>query len=87
MTDREYTPYQKGVIRRYYQNRDAIQVQKLQELVGEIYLAEPGRKKTERLWERAVKMLRDLGCPAARVEYIERTRDLKELSDVVGQLF
>jgi len=87
MTDREYTPYQKGVIRRYYENRETIQVQKLQELVGELYLAEPGRKKTDRMWERAVTMLRALECPPARVDYIERTRDLAELSAIVGQLF
>ena len=38
MTER--TRYQEKVIRNFYQNRDAIAVQRLQELVSDLYLAE-----------------------------------------------
>lgn len=38
MTD--YTPYQQKIIKRYYDNQDSIQLQRLSELVGELYLAE-----------------------------------------------
>ena len=86
MTDRDYTPYQRGVIRRFYQNRDALSMQKLQDLVGELYLL-PNGKKADRAWERALTMLRSLGCPKARADYIERTRDLDDLSQAVSRLF
>src|SRR5437660_399277 len=49
MTD--YTPYQQKIIKRYYNNQDTIQRQRLAELVGELYLAEG--KKRERAWQAA----------------------------------
>ena len=49
MTD--YTPYQQKIIKRYYDNQDTIQRQRLAELVGELYLAEG--KKRKKLWEGA----------------------------------
>jgi len=39
-----YTRHQQGIIKRYYQNIDQIQLQKLSEMVTELYLAE-GKKK------------------------------------------
>jgi hypothetical protein len=86
MTDREYTPYQRGVIRRYYENRDAIRLETLQKLVSEIYLAAPG-KKADRLWERALGALAGLGCPPSRVELLDRRRDPAELAEAVRDLF
>ena len=38
--DREYSKYQQKVIKNYYDNREAISVQRLGELVTELYLAE-----------------------------------------------
>ena len=86
MTDREYTPHQRRMIRNFYQNRDALRVQHLQEWITELYLAGSG-KKADRLWERVLDALRALDCPAARVDYVERTRDLTELQAVVQDLF
>jgi hypothetical protein len=39
MAGKEYSKHQQNVIGRYYDNRDAIMLQKLQELVTELYLA------------------------------------------------
>lgn len=86
MTERDYTPYQKGVIRRYYRHRDELRLARLGELVTELYLLPPGRK-ADRAWERAAASLRELGCPAARVDYVASSRDLEELSRIVGELF
>ena len=36
----DYTPYQQRIIRRYYNNQDVIQKQKLAETVTELYLAD-----------------------------------------------
>ena len=48
----DFSPYQKKIIDRYYQNFDAIKHQQLSELASEIYLAE-GEKKKDRLWKRS----------------------------------
>ncbi len=40
MAKQEYSQYQKGVISGYYGNLDAIMLQKLSELVSELYVAE-----------------------------------------------
>ena len=42
-----YTKHQKNIIDNYYKNLDSIMLQKLQELVTELYLAESDSK-----WER-----------------------------------
>jgi hypothetical protein len=85
MEDREYTPYQKGVIRRYYQNIDTIKLARLEELLPEIYLAGDG-PKAGRLWSKAVTLLRQLGCPGLRVDYIEKSHDLEDLSEVLKEM-
>lgn len=48
MAQQDFTPYQQKIIKRYYNNIDSIQLQRLSELVGELYLAE-GKKK-QKLW-------------------------------------
>ena len=40
MAKREYSKFQQGVIRRYYENREQIDEGKLSELVTSLYLAE-----------------------------------------------
>jgi len=56
---RDYTRYQRKTIKRYYENRDTIALQKLGEVVSEIFLAEGMKRK--RLWDRAVRHLQALG--------------------------
>jgi len=51
--------YQKKVVDRYYEHRDDIMVNKLSELVGELYLAESDKKR-ETLWKRAETAMRNL---------------------------
>ena len=60
--------YQQRVIRDYYKNQDAILVQRLGELVSDLYLAEgPGRA---RVWKRVATALEKLKVPASRIEHI-----------------
>ncbi len=56
---RDYTRHQRKTIKRYYENRDTIALQKLGEVVSEIYLAEGMKRK--RLWDRVVRHLQALG--------------------------
>ena len=56
--------YQDRVIRNYYQNRDEIMLQRLGELVTDLFLAE-GKAKT-RLWKRVGEVLEKLKVPARK---------------------
>ncbi len=70
------SPYQQRVIRDYYKNRDAISVQKLGELVTELYLAEG--KKREQVWKRITTALENVGMKPERIEHL-RSQDNPEL--------
>ena len=50
----EHSEYQKKIIRRYYDNREQVDEQRLAELVTNLYLSE-GKKKLEKLWRRRRK--------------------------------
>jgi len=82
---REYTPYQKGVIRRYYEHGDTIALQNLGEIVSDLYLAE-GEAAKKRLWKRAAAALAKLGAPKPRVEKILAAKDLAGLAALVSDL-
>ena len=80
----DYTPYQQKIIRRYYSNQDAIQRQRLGELVSELYLADG--KKRPQIWKRAVTALKKLGVPQSRIDHL-RQQDKPELvAQVVKEL-
>ncbi len=84
---REYSAYQKKLIKRYYENRDAIDTQRLQELVTEIYLAQGG-KKAEKLWERVAGLLeRADGIDQALAEAVVANRDVEALAELAGSKF
>lgn len=64
----ERSKYQDKIIKNYYQNRDAIALQRLSELVSELYLAEG--KGRERKWKSVAGALEKLGIPASRIEHL-----------------
>jgi len=59
--------FQESVIRNYYKNRDAISLQKLQEQVTELYLAEG--KKRQRYWKTIAGHLTKLGVPQTQIDH------------------
>jgi hypothetical protein len=82
---RDLTPHQRRIIERYYANRDAIDAQRLQELVSEIFLAGQGRR-ADRLWARATAILeRAPDLEPALVRRIVEARDLELLAEVAGR--
>lgn len=84
---KDYSPHQRKVIREFYRHRDAIETQRLQELVTEIYLA-GGSRKAERLWERAAEILgRVEGLAAERAVAIVAQRDVEALAGIAQQRF
>jgi hypothetical protein len=80
----DYSPYQQKIIKRYYNNYDSIQSQKLAEMVTEIYLAEG--KKLDRLWTRVGEMLTKLEFPATRIAHLLEKRDPALLAGVMKEL-
>lgn len=66
------TRYQEKAIRNYYQNREEIALQRLQELVTELYLAEG--KAREKHWKHIVTHLEALDVKPAQIENL-RSKD------------
>ncbi|MHC4366974.1 MAG: hypothetical protein ACYSW8_05070 [Planctomycetota bacterium] len=79
MDKKEYSQYQKTVISGYYKNLDTIMLQKLSELVTELYLADT-KAKHDRLWERAHKAMVKLKIRPATIEHIMEKKDVQILA-------
>jgi hypothetical protein len=76
--------YQQRVIKDYYKNRDAIMLQRLGELVGELYLAEgPARS---RLWKRIAGALQNLKVPNQRVEHVVQSDNPALVANLIKEL-
>jgi hypothetical protein len=80
----DFTPYQQKIIKRYYDNKDIIQLRRLAELVGELYLAEG--KKQERAWASAATAMQKLGVPQSRIDHVLEKRDPALLAGLVKEL-
>jgi len=81
---REFSKYQQKVINRYYDNLDAIMLQKLQELVTELYLAENDAARAK-LWDRAHKAMVNLKIPPEVIAGIMRDRSTVALARQVEE--
>ena len=80
----DFTPYQQKIIKRYYNNQDAIQHQRLAELVGELYLAKG--KKLKKAWESAAAAMQVLGIPQSRIDHILKQANPTLVAEVVKEL-
>jgi hypothetical protein len=80
----ERTKYQQNIIRNYYQNQDTIALQKLGEMVTELYLAEG--KARERQWKRVVGALEKLKVPASRIEHLQKQDDPTLVAKLLEEL-
>lgn len=76
---------QRKIVDRYYDNHDTIVVTKLQELIGDLYMAGGGAdaKAAEKLWKRAETALRAAKVDEAKVVRATGARDVKQLALVV----
>ena len=78
------TPYQDKVIRRYYQNQDQILIQRLGDLITDLYLAEgKGRVK---LWTRTKEILEKLKVPASRIQHVFQSDNPALVAEVLKEL-
>jgi hypothetical protein len=81
----DYTPYQKGVIRRHYQHSQTTALQKLGEIVSDLYLADSDRRKRQ-LWARAEQALAKFELARIRKERILAEQDVQALAALVSDL-
>ena len=81
---REYSDYQKKIIKRFYDNREDIDARRLSEITSDLYLAE-GKKK-DRLWKQAAEAMERLNVPKSRVEHVLKTANPAILAEVVNDL-
>ena len=72
----EYSKFQQKVIKRYYENRDTIALQRAQELVTELYLT--SGKKREKHWGSLALHLGKLGVKPDVIAHL-RGEDKPEL--------
>jgi hypothetical protein len=82
MTD--YTPYQQKIIKRYYDNQDTIQRQRLAEVVSELFLAKG--KKLQRAWENAAAAMQKLGVPQSRIDHLVKQANPSLVAELVKEL-
>ena len=76
--------YQKRVIKDYYQNRDAIMLQRLGELVTDLYLAEG--KKRAGIWKRIAGALEKAHVPPDRIQHVLQSDNPALLAGLVKEL-
>jgi hypothetical protein len=82
--ERDYTPYQQKIIKRYYDNQDTIQRQRLAELVSELYLSEG--KKRERVWKTIAAALTKLGYSEQRIAHLLKQDNPALVAELVKEL-
>ena len=80
----EHTPYQQQIIKRYYNNREAIVTQKLSELTTELYLAEG--KKRQQVWKRISAALSQLGVSPEKIELMVNMDNPVRLAEFLKKL-
>jgi hypothetical protein len=80
----DFTRHQQGIIKRYYANKDQIQLQRLSELVTDLYLAEG--KKREKVWKSITTVLEKMEIPQARIDHLVKQNDPKLIAQLVTEL-
>jgi len=81
----DYTPYQQGIIKRFYENRDTLAIQKLAEVVSDLYVA-TSEKKIDSGWKRVQANLLAAGVHKHQAQAIVDDRDLGALARMVSEL-
>jgi hypothetical protein len=82
--DRQYSKFQQRAIKNFYENRDAISIQRLGELVTDLYLAE-GKGRAAK-WKQIAAALARLGVPEAEVVHLMKKDDPQLLARKVNEL-
>lgn len=79
-----YSKHQQRIIKNYYDNRDAIALQRVQELVTELYLAEG--KKREKYWKTLSTNLEKLGIKPPQIKHLVEQDNPELVANLVKSL-
>ena len=79
MAQHDYSEHQQRIISKYYHQLDTLMLQKLQELVGELYLADTDAQRN-RLWQRVHKAMLNLKVPSEIEEHLMAKKDVETLA-------
>ncbi|MEO8754002.1 MAG: hypothetical protein ABI624_15130 [Casimicrobiaceae bacterium] len=85
MAKRDYTPHQQGIIKRFYEHRDTLAVQRLGELVSDLYV-ETSEAKITRAWKNVHKQMLAAGVHSHQAQSIVADRDLGALARLLAEL-
>jgi hypothetical protein len=80
----DFTPYQQKIIKRYYDNQEPLALQRLADLVGELFLTQG--KKRQRVWANVESAMQKLGVPQARIDHLKRQDNPSLVAEVVKEL-
>ncbi len=84
MGTQDFSPNQQKIIKRYYENIDQISLQRLAEVVGDLYLA-TGKKK-DKAWESAAACMQKLGVVQARIDHLLAQKKPEMVANLVKEL-
>ena len=80
----EFSKHQQKIIKGYYDNRETIALQRLGELVTELYLSEG--KARARHWKQIVAALEKLGVKQSRIDQLMEQDDPALVAKLVEEL-
>jgi len=81
---KDYSKHQQKIINNYYNNREAISLQRLSELVTDLYLAEGKARETK--WKQAIGALEKLGIKPDRIADLRGKDNPALLAKVVEEM-
>ena len=81
---KKHSSYQDRIVRNYYQNLDALMIQRLGELITDLYLAE-GEAKA-RLWKRVGMTLEKLKIPKAQIQHLLQSDNPTLVANLLQEL-
>ena len=81
MAAENYTKFQQSVIRNYYNNKDNVSLQRAQELLTDLYLAE-GKKK-EKVWDSMFMHLERIGVPADQLKHLKEQKNPELIAQLI----
>jgi hypothetical protein len=76
--------HQQKIIKNYYQNREAIALQRVEELVTELYLSDG--KKRSRHWQNLASHLAKLGIKPEQIDHLVRQDKPELVANLVKSL-
>ncbi len=82
--DRQYSKFQQKAIKNFYDNRESISLQRLGELVTDLYLAE--KKSRASKWKQISAALNRLGVPQSEIDHLVSKDDPALLAKKVAEL-